>query len=90
MIRSFAFVVLLFVQRGAVHKKQMPFWRRLATRRPRCQGRRFCVHRSEAQTLDSTSGRLGAVFAQEGQAKKRLFGLEFSVQVWGFKNREGE
>jgi hypothetical protein len=46
----------------------------------------------KAETLDRTSGRLGAVFPQEGQAKKRLFGLEFSIQVCGVQEwgRVGE
>jgi hypothetical protein len=54
----------------------MPSWRSEAPNRPRCQGRRVCVYRSEAETLDRTSGRLGAVFPQEGQ-QKRSFYVEF-------------
>src|SRR5882724_7807189 len=48
-------------------KSKCPSWRGKAPSRPRCQGRRVRVHRSEAESLYRRSGRLGAGFGQEGQ-----------------------
>jgi hypothetical protein len=43
----------------------------LALGRVRCQWRGFCVHRSEAETIDRRSARTSAVFRREGREKKR-------------------
>jgi hypothetical protein len=42
---------------------------RPALRRTRSQGRGVCVHGSEADGLDRSSGRRGAAFQQEGRSQ---------------------
>jgi len=65
---------LLSRQRGAVHKKQMPFWRSPATSRPRCQGRvGFAFTGAKRTPLTEEAGGLGAVFPQKGRQEKGRF-----------------
>src|SRR2546425_3524186 len=51
--------LLPFFERDFRLKKRSkcPSWRSRALCRTRCQGRGFCVHRSEVKSLDRTSGR---------------------------------
>jgi len=59
------------LRRGTLLRtKRFPSWRPLVTNRRRCQGRGVCVHRSEAESPDRRSVRLGAAFLQEGQVSK--------------------
>jgi len=55
------------VQRGAVHKKQMPLWRSPATSRPRCQGRVvFAFIGAKRRPFTEEAGGLGALFRKKG------------------------
>src|SRR5216684_7122933 len=79
IVRSFAFSGLPFVQRGAVHKKQMPFMARggdCPAAPSRAPG--YGVHWSEAETLDGRSGRIGRR-VQPGRAVKENLGLKNAI-----------
>jgi hypothetical protein len=65
--------LVLSVQRGLVQRKRnaLPKWSP-APSRPRCQGRKFFAFiGTQRRPLIRRSGRLGAVFTQEGKARKK-------------------
>ena len=72
---AFGSFFLPFFRRDFRLKKRSkcPSWRSPALSRTRCQGRGFCVHRSEVQSLDRKSGRESALLRQEGQEKRSFF-----------------
>src|SRR6266436_3060988 len=69
----FDFLFPPFFKRDLRLKKRSkcPSWRSQALCRTRCQGRGFCVHRSEVKSLDRTSGRGSALLRREGQRDEK-------------------
>src|SRR6516225_3129329 len=53
-------------------RSKCPSWRSSALCRTRCQGRGFCVHRSEVESLDSKSGRGSALLGRKGKERERF------------------
>src|SRR5262249_59330391 len=69
---AFGSFFLPFFKRDFRLKKRSkcPSWGSLALCRTRCQGRGFCVHRSEVKSLDRTSGGKAHSCGAKGRRKK--------------------